>query len=204
MNWRDWEMIWKRPELPLGAAADLASIRDTFEVKRRKFRNALLVRDVVEGGAGLLVVIALAFIWWRQGRSGWPIAAAIALVLGVVAVFVRERLRARRNRVDASAPLAHRLAGYIVDLQQQRRLMQRMWQWYFAPLGAAIFVVVLAIVRTRPAWDIGRDPRFLGGYFVFVGLLMVGVWLVNRDAVRRRIEPRLVELEKLRADLNSS
>ena len=118
MNWRDWEMIWKRPELPLGAAADLASIRDTFEVKRRKFRNALLVRDVVEGGAGLLVVIALAFIWWRQGRSGWPIAAAIALVLGVVAVFVRERLRARRNRVDASAPLAHRLAGYIVDLQQ--------------------------------------------------------------------------------------
>lgn len=204
MNWLDWEMIWKRPELPLGAAADLASIRDTFEVKRRKFRNALLVRDVVEGGAGLLVVIALAFIWWRQGRSGWPIAAAIALVLGVVAVFMRERLRARRNHVDASAPLAHRLAGYIVDLQQQRRLIQRMWQWYFAPLGAAIFVVVLAIVRTRPAWDIGRDPWFLGGYFVFVGLLMVGVWLVNRDAVRRRIEPRLVELEKLRADLNSS
>ena len=32
MNWDDWEMIWRRPQLPLGAAADLASLRSCEKV----------------------------------------------------------------------------------------------------------------------------------------------------------------------------
>ena len=197
-------MIWKRPDLPRGAAADLDSIRETFETKRRKFSNGLLARDVMEGGAGVVVSGFFVFIWWRQGRADWPIGVALLLVLGVVGVFVRERLRARRGRLPAAAPLGARVDAYLADLRAQQRLMLAMWGWYLGPLSAAIALVMFVIVRSRPAWDIARDPRFLGAYFVFTALLMVGVWTINRRAVRQRIEPRIAELEKLRASLPSA
>ena len=36
MNWNDYEAVWKRQALPVGADADLATLRETFETKRRK------------------------------------------------------------------------------------------------------------------------------------------------------------------------
>jgi hypothetical protein len=44
----------------------------------------------------------------------------------------------------------------------------------------------------------------MGGYFLLVAALMAVVGWMNRQVVRRRIEPRLVELEKLRSDLLTS
>lgn len=201
MNWSDWEMIWKRQDLPRGAEADLATLRATFDAKSRKLAKGLLARDILEASAGVFVACALALIWWKQGRAGWPIGVSIILVLGVSGVFLRERLRVHRTRLGPDAPLLARLEAEIAELQHQRRLFLGMWQWYLAPVGAAIVIVSLTITRSRPAWDISRDPLFLGGFFAFYGGLFWLVWLANRRGVRRRIEPRLVELEKLRADL---
>lgn len=201
MNWNDWEMIWKRQELPRGADADLTTLRETFDAKSRKLAKGLLARDILEASAGVFVAGALALIWWKQGREGWPIGVSIILVLGVSGVFLRERLRAHRSQVGPDAPMLARLEAEIAELQHQRRLFLRMWQWYLAPVGAAIVILCLTIARSRPTWDVSRDPLFLGGFFAFYGALFWVVWLANRRSVRRRLDPRIVELEKLRADL---
>ena len=72
MNWDNWEMVWRRPQLPLGAAADLASLRQNFERTRRQTAKALLARDLLEAAAGVIVTTALGLIWWQQGKAGWP------------------------------------------------------------------------------------------------------------------------------------
>ena len=41
MNWNDYEAVWKRQELPVGADADLATLRETFETKRRKMGHTI-------------------------------------------------------------------------------------------------------------------------------------------------------------------
>jgi hypothetical protein len=201
MNWNDWEVVWKRQELPRGADADVGKLRETFEVQSRKLAKSLLVRDVAEASAGILVSVVMVGIWWRQGTAGWPIGLAIALTLGVTGVFLRERLRAHRARVGPEAPVLTRLEAEIAELQHQRRLLMGVWKWYLAPLGAAIVIVRLTIARSRPAWDIARDSRFVGAYFLFCALLFWLAWLMNRRAVRKRVEPRIAELEKLRSDL---
>lgn len=201
MNWNEWEAIWKRQELPRGADADLATLRETFEAKRRKSANALLARDVLEAAAGLVVCVAFALMWWKQGRAGWPMAGAILLILGVTGFFVSERFRAYRARLGPDAPLLAKLEAEIAELRHQRQLLLGIWNWYLAPIGAAIVIVCLTVTRSRPAWDVSRDARFLVGYFVFCALLLVLVGMLNRRAVRQRIEPRLAELEKLRSDL---
>lgn len=204
MNWDEWEMIWKRQELPRGADEDLETLRETFEAKRRKSANALLARDVLEASAGLVVCGVLVCLWWKLGRPGWPIAGAILLLLGVTFFFVSERFRAHRGRLGPDAPLLAKLEAEIAELRHQRRLLMGIWRWYLAPIGTAIVIVCLTIARSRPAWDISRSGLFLSAYFSFCLLLFVAIWALNRRAVRRRIEPRLAELEKLRSDLLSS
>jgi hypothetical protein len=201
MNWDDWEYVWKRQELPLGAAADVEVLRRTFARKSRKLAKALLVRDVMEASAGVVGCIAFGFMWRGLGRAGWPIGIAMLLILGVTGSFVRERLRSWRNQLGSDAPLLVRIEAEIAELRHQRDLFLGMWRWYLAPIAAAIVIVGFTIRQSRPAWDIARDPLFLGGYFAFVAVLMWSVWKLNLRAVRERVEPRLVELEKLRVDL---
>lgn len=204
MNLNDFEAVWKRQELPCGNEADLAVLHATFANKNRKLAAALLARDLAEAAAGVLVAIVLGFVGWLVGPTAWPLAIAIALVLGVTGVFLAERVRAHRRKLGAEATMLAKLGADIAELGHQRRLLLSVWKWYLAPLSASIVIACLTIRAHLPAWSSGRDPLLMGGYFLLVAAMMAAVWWMNRQTVRRRIEPRLVELEKLRSDLLSS
>jgi MFS family permease len=202
MNWNDYEGVWKRQELPVGADADVATLRTTLETKRRKLYATLLVRDLTEAVAGIVVAVAYAYFWWKVGKSGWPLSLAIVLILGVSGFFVRERFRTRRLRLSAKAPLLAKVDADIAELRHQRRLLLNIWSWYLAPCAAAMAIQGAVIFR-RPVWDSNRNPFVLAGFGVFFALIFWFVWTINRRAVRKQIEPRLAELEKLRHDLLS-
>jgi hypothetical protein len=210
MNFNDYEAVWKRQELPRGAQAGLADLRATFESKRRKLAGSLLVRDILEAAAGLLVAGVFGQIWWHIGAAGWPLALAIGLILGVAGFFTRERFRARRLRLGADAPLLAKIDADIGELRHQRRLLLNLWSWYLAPIAVAMVIVVVTIARLLPP-DFLKALRnspsalaLIAFYFVvIVPLCFWGAWAINRRVVRKGIEPRLAELEKLRADLLS-
>jgi hypothetical protein len=170
----------------------------------------LFVRDIVEASAGVLVSIAFGLIWWKQGRAGWPIALAIGCILWVTGFFIRERIRAHRNRLNSDAPLLAKIEADIAELRHQRCLLLNVAKWYLAPCVAAILIVLAMIILNMPAKALAALPEhwlfvvgFFGGYLVLVGLLYWLVWFVNRRAVRKQIEPRLEELEKLHQSLRS-
>jgi hypothetical protein len=203
MNWSDYEAAWKRQKLPVGMGADLPTLRATFEARSRKMHGALLVRDLAESGAGLVVVGAYAFFWWRLKAAGWPLAFAIALILGIGGVFVRERFRARRLRLGADAPLLAKVEADIAELRHQRRLLQTVWAWYLAPCAGAMAIQAAVVIRRLPSWDPLREPPIFLGFIAFFAVIFWFVWHLNRVAVKKQIQPRLDELEKLRADLLS-
>jgi F0F1-type ATP synthase assembly protein I len=214
MNWNDYEAAWKRQPLPVGPAADLTGLRDTFETKRRKLAATLQIRDYMESGAGLLVSAIFAWIWSRLGREAWPIGLAILLMLGVSAFFLRERRRAHRLRLGPEASLLAKIDADLAELRHQRHLLLNVGTWYLLPCAGAIVLFGIAVFlkmrRELPperfselsdhAWLIGG---FAGFMVVFMGLLFWAVWAMNRQAVRKNIEPRIAELEKLRGDLTN-
>jgi MFS family permease len=216
MNWNDYEAIWKRQELPVGVHADFAVLRETFEKKRRRLSATLFARDLLEAAAGVFVSGVFAYTWWQMGRGGWPMAFAIALILGVSGFFVRERVRAHRLQLGADVPLIAKVEADIAELRHQRRLLLNIWSWYLLPcIGAiAIFgatVVRLLIVSPPPGvilsalWE---HPAALAWIILYVAVILPlcfwGVWTINRRAVRKQLEPRLEELEKLHRELRSS
>lgn len=123
MNLHDFEAIWKRQELPRGAEADLAALRATFAAKNRKLAATLLVRDLAEASAGLLVAAVMGFVGWKLGPTAWPVAVAVALVLGVTGFFLWERVRAHRRKLGAEAAILAKLDADIAELGHQRQLL---------------------------------------------------------------------------------
>jgi len=211
MNWDDWELLWRRQDPPAGKAADLVALKETFEPKRRKLARAVLVRNLLEGVGGIIMVAVFAGMAWRVGRGGWPILIGAALILGVSLVFLRDLLRVRRCRLGPEAPLLAKLAAEIAELRQQRRLLANIGTWYFLPYLAAIIIIggTLAHASGRkapPGFLVAllTTPLSLAWIIVLtasIGLALFWAWRANRDAVHRQIDPRIEELEKLQREL---
>jgi hypothetical protein len=201
MNWSDYEAVWKRQEPPVGANADLPALFASFESRSRKMHAVLMVRDLAEAGAGILVSSFYVFFWLKMGKGAWPMALAIVLILGVSAIFVRERSRARRYRLSADASLLAKVENDIALLRHQRRMVKSLWIWYLGPCAAAMFIQCSVIYRREPAWSPLHEPVILLIFGAFFALLFWFAWEINRRALRKRIEPRLQELEKMHANL---
>ena len=195
MNWNDYESAWKRQEPPVEVKADLPALRQTLEAKRRKLARTLFWRDAREAVAGLFVSAIFATRAWHLGKAGWPIALAVALILSLSAFFIWERFRARKSRVRPEAPVLAKLDSDIAELRHQRHLLLNVALWYLAPCIAAIILVRVSTVK---------NPFAHPNYWVFLGILSWGIWALNRRAVRKVIEPRITELEKLRTDFLAS
>lgn len=201
MNWNDYEAVWKRQKLPVGVEADLASLQATFEAKRRKMTAVLLVRDWLEIAACVVVAASLAAYWHKIGRSAWPIGVAILLVLNVAVVFLRERRRARRTHLGSDASLRKKIEADLAELRHQARMVRRLWLWYLGPCAAAMSIQAWVIVSHTLSWDPLRNPLSFVLIVGFIACVCGFAWVINRRAVRLRIQPRIAELEKLRQAL---
>ncbi len=212
MNWNDCEVIWKRQPAPQGADAKLADLRDTFETKRRRMALTLKLRDYGEGAAGLLVATVFAWTGWHLGRDGWPVWLAVVVMLGLSGAFVRERLRAHRLRLGPEAPLLAKVEADLAELNHQRRLLLNIGSWYLMPCGVAIVLFGYGTIRKGLVAlppdaipKLAEHPVVVVAVVGYVGVLLPvlfwAIWAVNRRTVRRNIEPRIAELEKLHRDL---
>jgi hypothetical protein len=202
MNWNDLKTVWSSQDLPAGPGVDLATLQRSFETKRRKLARGLFRRDVVEAVAGLLVSGVFAYTGWQMGKEGWPIALAVVLMLGLTGFFVQQRVRAHRQRLGSDAPLLAKLEADLAELRHQRRLLLNVGKWYLAPCIAAAAVVAGTAIVHAP---VVLSAKLLAGasMLVLLALTCWGVWALNRCAVRKQIEPRLEELEKLHRALLS-
>jgi hypothetical protein len=203
MNLSDYEAVWKRQPLPVGEQADLAALRKGFENKHRKLAVALLVRDWVEIAACGVVVASYVWFWYKAGPAGWPLGVAILLILGVAMFFLRERRRARRNRPRADASLRTKVEADLAELRHQRWLLLRVWHWYLAPCAIAMLLHVSVIVGHTLPWDPVPGPLSLGVACLGIALACWLVWALNRITVKKQIDPRITELEKLHQELLS-
>jgi hypothetical protein len=202
MNWDDLKTIWNRQNMPAGPAADLAALERGFETKRRRLARGLFRRDIVEAAAGLFVSGVFAYTGWQMGRMGWPIGLAVVLMLGLTGFFIRERVRAHRLRLGADAPLLAKIEADLAELRHQRRLLLSVGKWYLAPCIAAAVIFGGTTMVHAP---IVLSAKLLAGVIMLFVLALTcwGVWALNRWAVRKQLEPRLEELEKLHQALLS-
>ncbi len=200
MKWSEVEGIWRGQKArEAGFVEAAASLRQTFDARSRKWARRLFWRDAREALAGLILA---AFIAYRGLRGGGALVASLICVLvtlGLVAFFVRERLRVRRLRLGLDAPLLAKVTADIAEMRHQRRLLLHVTQWYIAPLLGVCMIMLGTDVwaHSHRFFTTAAEVRLAGAVAV-IALVFWRVRALNHRAVRRVIEPRIRELEQLR------
>lgn len=198
MNWTEFERTWQaalpRYQPPTWDVGQ-------FEQQRRRLARTLARRDWLEAGVSFGVAAFFAAILSLLGRAAAPAWGAVAILVVMGAVFVRERRRARALAPAPDAPLRQRIEAEIAELEHQRRILGSVLWWYVLPFVAVVALLLWGAHAALPgpvtpeAW-----LRMAGFGALCVAVGGVVVWL-NRFAVRRDIEPQLRDLERLRAEL---
>lgn len=205
MNFDDYEALWRAqpaPSAPSPAAAENAALLERIRKEARSFDRTIFWRDIRE----ILVAFAVAVCFGIEacrhtdaGHVAWGRWIAAALVLGVAVILLRDR-RSMPSPGGAEAPLLEQIDAALAGLRFQTRVLARVPWTYALPLTIAIAASVAdSVIRERGL------AGLLGAFGVAITVLGVlsesfVVW-VNRRAIRRVIQPKISELEKVRAEL---
>jgi hypothetical protein len=206
MNWNELEVIWRRQKIP-STTTEVDEIRRTFEQRHRKMRANLLVRNIAEGGTGLVLTPVFVYLWVHHGEAGWPLGITAVLLFAVTSVFILDQLRIWRRRLGPGVPLLAKVEAELSELRHQRRLIQTWAWWYLLPCFVAITIGFITLSRLNfgkapPGLliEILTTPITLAWIVIFVIIVGFGLWRVwraNRKAILKQIDPRIVELEIL-------
>jgi hypothetical protein len=210
MDFTTIQRIWTgdaggRPSEPPAEAVVAQVVR-----KDRQLARKTRARDVLELGPA--AVMALGFGWvGLQVPTAWPWWLATVITIGVGAVFVWERWRARTRRRAEVADLRAGLRAALAEADHQIGLLGSVLWWYLLPLACvAVLVVAGTLLDVRAA--VGADAWSRGGAvlmaafgatFVVVGALFWVVWRLNVRAVTRHLQPYRDELAAVITQLDS-
>ena len=144
-------------------------------------------------------LVAGIFLFYAFSRSTihWlPVVAAILACLPMTFVATFHR---KRPATEISHNLTDHLRDSIASVRHQVRLLRSVLWWYLAPLALSVMLIqVDAAISGRVHFDGKLLLSSLAAVIVFFG-----VWKLNQRTVRTDLEPRLHELEKTLAELET-
>lgn len=155
--------------------------------KSDAFDKRIWRRDLIESIAALVVFL---FFAWILRDPSWVVRTGALMVMGGSA-FIYWKLRRTRTQYDTPSmdrPVAEVIRTERAKVDVQIRLLERILEWYIAPLAIGVILVV--------AGDEGLS-WFTVGYAAFVALISAGIYYLNQRAVRCSLRPRHKELTRL-------
>ncbi len=183
---------------------------DEVSKRGRTLNRRVVVRDVTE--AGLALGMACLFLWVATvSPVAWPWVGAGLLVLGVGAIFVRERMRGAARTFTVHDVRAG-LEFAIAEVEHQMQLLRSATTWYLAPMAAVVILVLVGTVlgvRTEvgpEVWARGRTSLYLaiGAIVPLIAAMFGVVWWLNQRTVTRQLVPHRNHLVQALQDLTGT
>jgi cytochrome c biogenesis protein CcdA len=167
------------------------------QTRSRRFQRQIRFRDwreLIAGGFAAIMIAPAVMRGPMLARAG-----ALTVLAGVALVAFRLWRARRQGALDASdraVPVASALRAELEQVDAQITLLRGVAWWYVAPLVGGS---VLLVAGTRGQAGL----EFTFAYTVGAGLLAWGIIVLNRSAVRRRLEPRRLEILALLEQIES-
>ncbi len=190
MNDEEMKRLWQNQPLP-EPLADVPTLLATAGRKHQKFQRTIFWRDFREVGVALVLIPI--FVASAQREDALWTSYLIVLALVFVAGFmVIDRLRWRKAAPGPGETMGDTIRAALAELEHQIWLLRNVLWWYIGPLMGALIIDTTHQMLTGP-----REPSsFIGSLAVFF-LLGAFLWWLNQWAVKRDLEPRRSELQKL-------
>lgn len=157
-------------------------------------RGMLFWRDAREIGVAIILVGVFIGFYFAPGNlwSWLLVAASCAWVAGFMLV---DRIRHRKRWPHREDTIKACAESTLAEITHQIWLLKNVFWWYLLPPLVAMEVVVahIAILVRELSAFFQCQPVLLG--------IMIGVYYLNRWAVRAYLEPRRQEMEALLRNL---
>lgn len=190
MNDEEMKRLWQNQPLP-EPAADVAALVKAARRKHRKFQRTILWRDFREVVVAL-VLIPIFLPSALKAHAPWTSFLIVLALLFVSGFLVIDRLRRRGMKASPGATMVDALAQALRDVEHQIWLLRNVLWWYIGPLAGALII--------HDAYRLLSEHSSLSRFLVSLGFnVLIGcwVWNLNQRAVKRDLEPRRDDLQKL-------
>ena len=162
-------------------AAPLVLENAELEKRASRFQRTVRIRNAVEYGAGVLVM--LVFLWYAWQFPGVLMrTGSLLTAAGVGVVLWQLHRRASARAMPAERAGLSCLDFHRAELERQRDALRSVWRWYIAPLVPGVVVFRWGVeTELADSTLFARGPGanlFIAG--VFAAVIGLNLWSAHR------------------------
>ena len=199
MKLDDLKQDWQQTVSSQSTDDDLTKVVATLEKETTKVDKEIKRRDLLE--------ISIAFLlipFWLYGLSNSAgTMQTIGFCIAIIScLYIPYRLtKAKKVSELRSSSIKDFLIREQQKVQQQKRLLESIVWWYIAPLTLSIVLITLgATVDDSGMFHVNT---YLQKYYSALVLLIIGVYLLNKRAAKKKFTPLLKNIERRLTELES-
>ena len=207
----DFQKSWQSQDAANKISINADVLLNEVRRNQQQFRRTIFLRDAREVVVLMLLVPVFTFFGWLMH---WTLYLCAFACLVDAAFFVLDRRRQKKKTPDLHGSLKDCAATSLAEVSHQIWLLRNVLWWYLLPLFApmVLFFGWCAWSMPIPGEPLPVGVRILFLLFrILLFLFLVGfvalvygwVYWLNQSAVKKSLEPRRQELEKLLAGLET-
>jgi drug/metabolite transporter (DMT)-like permease len=200
MTFDELKKTWQEEETGLKVTVDSDILLASVKRNKEYFASAIFWRDVREGGLAFLG--AVFFLYQGMKSDLWSLYLPALACIFVGAFMIVDRVIQKKKLPKPSDSLAECIRISLAQVEHQIWLLRNILWWYLLP-----FAVGIALFWGHVGWQVHNDTAtgliFIGGCFVGLIFLYIGIYYLNQYAVRKVLIPRKDELGSLLKNLTN-
>lgn len=194
MNFDELKKTWQTQQAGFKPSIDSNLLLQEIKRNQDYFAAMVFWRDVREAGVAFALVPL--FCYFALKFNVWSLYLPALSCIFVGAFIIIDRIIQKRKLPKPSDCLIACIEVSLAQVKHQIGLLKNVFWWYMLPL-----IIGLTIFWSHVGWlkySIGGKPwMLLGQCFALLFLVSVGVFWLNRYAIRKELIPRKEELEQL-------
>jgi len=198
MKLDDLKQDWQQNISSSTTPENLSEVIAMLEKETTKIDKEIKRRDLLE----IAIAVLLIPVWIYGLFTSVSTMQTIGLVIAIVSCcYIPYKLiSAKKIKPQKNTGLKDFLLSEKQKIAQQKQLLETIVWWYIAPLTTAIVLITLGSTVTENG--LPQLNQHLTIYYGCLVLLIVGIYLLNKRAARKKFGPLLKKIEQRLAELS--
>jgi len=198
MKLDDLKANWKTAIESDNSTQDLSPVIELLVKETSKVDKSIKRRDRLEISIALLLIP----VWsWKLFYSASLVQTTGLWIAIVACLYIPYKLLKAKQ---INAPKDNSVMAFLqfekIKIENQKKLLESVTVWYIAPLMVAI--VLITAGATVDETGIPRITEQLAIYYGFCVMLVIGIYFLNKRAVKKQLLPLLDKIKQRISELN--
>ena len=200
MKLDDLKQDWQQAVKPSPVGEKFDEMIKMLEQETNKVDKEIKRRDWLEIGIAILLLPVWIYHLPNSESTIQTVGLICAIASCCLVIYTLHKAKQVEKPKDTSVKAF--LETEIDKVKNQKVMLESIVWWYIGPLSLSIVLVTLGANVSETGVPI--VDRGLVIYYGFLGLLVIGTYLLNKRGAKKKFGPLLEKLERRLAELNQN